>query len=411
VKRVLVVAYFFPPLGGAGVQRTLKFIRYLPEHGWAPAVVTTSSTAYPVADASLLDEIPAGTRVVRAFEPRPWQRLAGLASAVFARLRLPGLARAVVWPDVMIAWVPAAIVRTVREIRRSRPDVLFSTSAPLSCHLVALAAHKLTGVPWVADFRDEFAANPTERSQTGLRARLSRRIEDSIARHTARRTVVASYFDLSGDGVAPLELPNGVDAADLDGLRPAQPAVTDRLQLSYVGSLYGQRDAEPVLAALRRLIADGRLDAGQVALRVVGNVWLADFESRVPVALVTTGYVSHGEALREMRTATALLLYIPPGDPAPSGKIFEYLVAERPILCVAPTDNLATRLVAECDAGVIAAPDDPDAIEAALLELVRRRQAGELRGSPVARERTLERYSRQALAGRLAEVFEDAARP
>src|SRR5918995_2725817 len=112
------VAFFSPPLGGAGVQRTLKFIRYLPEHGWEPPVVTTASTAYPVADTSLLGETPAGTRVVRAFEPGLWRRLAGLASAVFDRLGLPGLARAVVWPDEMIAWVPAAVVRTVREIRR-----------------------------------------------------------------------------------------------------------------------------------------------------------------------------------------------------------------------------------------------------------------------------------------------------
>jgi glycosyltransferase involved in cell wall biosynthesis len=409
VKRVLVVAYFFPPLGGAGVQRTLKFVRYLPDHGWAPAVVTTSSTGYPVHDVSLLEEIPDDVPVIRAFEPGLWRRVAGLASAVLARLRLPGLARAVLFPDEMVAWAPAALVAMVREIRRSRPDVIYSTSAPISAHLVALAAHKLTGVPWVADFRDEFAANPGELNHTGLRMRASRWIERSIDRNVARRVVVASYFDLAGDHDVPVELANGVDGADLEGLPPAAPAVSDRLRLSFVGSLYGARDAEPVLAALRRLIDAGRLEAADIELRVVGNAWVEDLEARVPVPLVATGYVSHREALIEMRTTTALLLYIPAGDPAPSGKLFEYLVSERPILCVAPTDNLASKLVREFDAGLVAASDDPEAIEAALLELVRRWRAGELVNPLQAREKTLERYSRHALTGRLAQVFDGAA--
>jgi glycosyltransferase involved in cell wall biosynthesis len=126
------------------------------------------------------------------------------------------------------------------------------------------------------------------------------------------------------------------------------------------------------------------------------------------VPISKTGYLDHRAALAEMRTATALLFYRAPASPAPSGKVYEYLVAERPILCVARPDNLAYRLVDEWGAGICASASDPSAIEEALLELVRRWEAGELRGSPQARQRALERYSRRALTRRLATVLTTA---
>jgi glycosyltransferase involved in cell wall biosynthesis len=404
-RRILVLAYFFPPLGGAGVQRTLKFTRYLPECGWDPTVVTTRSTAYPVSDGSLIDEVPPGVRIVRAAEPGAWRWLirgVTLACAVLRR-RLP-----VPWPDEMLGWAPSALWHVLREIRRSRPDVLYSTSAPYTAHLVALAAHRLTGIPWVADFRDEWATNPHTSDHPPLVTRLSVRAERAVARAAARRVVVAAYFELAGDGPEPVEITNGVDEADLAGLPAATPAITQRLRLTYVGTLYGIQDCEPVFAALRRLVADGRLDPARLELRVIGNDWLENLEARVPIAVSKSGYLDHRAAVAEMRTATALLFYRDPASPAPSGKLYEYLVAERPILCVARPDNLAYRLVEEWDAGICASAADPAAIEAAILELVRRWEAGELRGSATARERTLERYSRRALTAQLAGVLSEA---
>ena len=125
----------------------------------------------------------------------------------------------------------------------------------------------------------------------------------------------------------------------------------------------------------------------------------------VPVTLTRTGYVSHQEAVAEMTGSDALLLYVAPTSLAPSGKLFEYLASGRPILCVAHPDNLASRLVREWDAGAWAAPGDGEGIERALLELLARREAVD----PSVRRRTLERYSRRALAGRLADVLAGAA--
>lgn len=409
-RHALVIAYYFPPLGGAGVQRTLKSLKYLPDLGWCATVVTTSSRRYPVSDPSLLAEVPAGARVVRAADPALWSALVLRAIMVCELLRLRSLRGLVAWPDENLAWGPFALVAAFRAVRRSRPDVIFSTSAPYTGHLVAWVIHRVTGIPWVADFRDEWSNNPHGDQPRLVRA-LNRRAERAVTRRAVQVIAVADYFRIAG---APPErvtvIPNGVDEDDIGDPVPQEPAAGDRLRLSHVGTLYGDRDCAPVLAALRRLVADGRLDPDSIELRIVGNDWLERLDEQVPVRLSRTGYVDHHAAVTEMRRADALLFYVAPTSLAPSGKIFEYLASERPILCVAHPDNLASRLVREWDAGPWAAPDDADGIEEAILTLVACRRAGTLAAMPEVRRRTLERYSRRALAGRLAEVLSAAAR-
>jgi len=403
---VLVIAYYFPPLGGAGVQRTLKFVKYLPELGWTPTVVSTSSRVYGARDTTLLGEVPEGVRVVRA----PGFPVARWFAILLGKLGLRRLRLWASWPDGGLGWAPAAFLAVRRELRRERPDVIFSSSAPYGGHVVALALHRLTGIPWVADFRDEWASNPHLAEQPHLLAEASRRAERAIARAADRIVVAADYFELEGASPSDprrVTITNGVDAADI-AADDAEP-VADRFRLSFIGTLYGTIDAAPILEAVERLIADGAVDPERFELRVVGNVWIPGFAGPDGVPLVQTGYVSHDQAVAEMRRSTALLLYVPAASRAPSGKVFEYLAAERPILCVTRPDNLAATLVREWDAGETAAPDDEQAIATALRSMYERWEAGELRAPHGVRERVLAHYSRRELTGRLAEVLESAA--
>ena len=125
--------------------------------------------------------------------------------------------------------------------------------------------------------------------------------------------------------------------------------------------------------------------------------------------MTTVGYVPHGESIREMRSAGALLFFQPDGYPTSSGKIFEYLVAGRPILCVANRSNLASRLVEEFEAGVVVEPGDASAIEDAICSLHGRWAEGSLAISPKVRDRALERFSRRSLTRKLDEVLTEAA--
>ena len=398
-RRALVIAYFFPPLGGAGVQRTLKFVKYLPEFGWRTTVVSTRSRLYPTRDDGLVEEIPAATRVVRP----PALPLARWLAIALHKLGLMRLKAYVSWPDGGLGWVPSALVAAWREVRRERPDVIFSTSAPYGGHLVALAIHRLTGIPWVADFRDEWASNPHLADQPRLLAFLSRRAERAITRHAARVVVAADYFGLEGDASRET-ITNGVDPSDVPEQAGAPPA--DRFRLSFVGTVYGPIDLAPVLRALARLTAAGDIDPQRFELRIVGNVLIPGFAAPDGVPLARTGYVGHDRAVEEMRDSTALLLYVHQESLAPSGKLFEYLAAERPVLCVTRADNLAARLVREWDAGIAAAPRDEDAIAAALRELYRRWEAGDLASPTGTRTRVLARYSRRELTRRLAGVLD-----
>ena len=408
-KRVLVLAYFFPPIGGAGVQRTLKALKYLPSHGWSATVVTTASRAYPASDPSLAEEIPPGTRVVRAAEPALWRMLVTAALLACRPLRATRLRPLIAWPDRQLPWSPFALLAAYREIRRARPDVIYSTAPPHTAHIVGWILHRLTGIPLVADFRDEWSTNP-HADDPALVTRMSRRTERAIASAAARVTVVADWFDIAGaDPEGVTVIPNGVDEDDYPAGGAPAPRGDGRLRISHVGTLYGDRDCGPVLAALGRLVAAGRIARDDVELRIVGNDWLEDLDARVPVRLSKTGYVDHRAAVAEMREADALLLYVAPTSLAPSGKLFEYLASERPILCVTSPDNLAARLVREWDAGLWAAPGDGEAIEQAILALVERHRAGTLGPAPEVRRRTLEAYSRRAMAARLAGVLEKAA--
>jgi glycosyltransferase involved in cell wall biosynthesis len=403
-RRVLVLAYYFPPLGGAGVQRWLKFVKYLPAHGFAPTVITTRSRRYPAHDDSLVAEIPPGTRVLRALDvPVP-----GWIARVLAIARLRRAAAVVGWPDSELPWALAAVWTAWREIRRERPDVILSTSAPYSAHLAGLALHRLTGIPWVADFRDEWAENPHARDQPRAWRALTRRAEAAVTRAASRVIVVADYFRIVGDEArGRAVITNGVDPDDF-AAPPAAEARGDAFRLSFVGSLYGEQDPAAVLAALRRLIDRGAIDSRRFELRIVGNVWLRDFRARCPVPVTLTGYVDHERAIAEMGEATALLFYVAASSLAPSGKLFEYLAAERPIVCVANRENLAWRLVEELGAGRCAAPDDPAAIEAALADLFARWDASGLDRVDGVRDRVLERFSRRTLAGQVAQVLKQA---
>ena len=164
-----------------------------------------------------------------------------------------------------------------------------------------------------------------------------------------------------------------------------------------------------MLRALAALAERGAIDGEAIDVRLVGTLWLPGFAPRRDSVSRPSGYVEHARAVAEMCAATALLLYVARWSLAPSGKLFEYLASGRPVLCVARPENLASRLVQDWKAGVVADPSDrAEAIERAIAALWRRWQEGELGDQEQVRARTLESYSRRATAARLAEVFEDA---
>jgi glycosyltransferase involved in cell wall biosynthesis len=409
-RRALMIAYFFPPLGGGGVQRTLKHVKYLPDAGFEPIVVTTRLGWSPMRDAALARDVPPDTLVIRAPEIPLHVLKWGLHGAL-RRARLPtGITAYIGWPDEAAGWVPAATWNALRAVRRYRPDVLYSTSSPASAHLVALIVNHMTGVPWVADFRDAWMRNPQLERVAKPVDELSARLERAIVRR-ARCLIVADdsiqLLGMPSNDTRRTVISNGVDPDDVPSV--GRPRRGQQMRISYVGTLYKERDAAPVFAALRELIDRGVVDPARVEVRIVGRATRNSDVNAERVPVTWTGYVDHRAAVAEMLAADVLLLYEPVIKRTPSAKIYEYLVSGRPILCVAGRDNLATRLVEELDAGACAEPGDPVAIEAAIERVYRRWEAGDLGVSPDVRTESLRRFSRAALARRLAAELDAAA--
>ncbi len=275
----------------------------------------------------------------------------------------------------------------------------------------ALIVHRLTGIPWVADFRDAWTLNLFGPASVGRGplGEASVRLERAAVAHASYVTVVDESFDvldLGRDDPRRVVIRNGIDPDDLAAFEQPSDS-SERFRLSHVGTLYGSRDAAPVFAAIRDLVRRGRLDRDRFEVRLVGHANLRDSDlDSLPVSRLD--YVDHERAMAEMADASALLFYQPPSNRGSSGKIYEYLASGRPVLCIADPANLAYRLVEDLGAGVCADASDGAAISRAIEELVGSWDTGKQVVAPRVRDEVLRRFSRRTLAGELAGVLRAA---
>jgi glycosyltransferase involved in cell wall biosynthesis len=402
--KVLIVALYFPPAGGAGVQRPLKFATHLPELGFETHVLAPDDPKWLDRDES--QQLPERAVIHRAKNigpaaRRPGEELYGLRRlgrlGAHARLSF----RRLLVPDASVLWNATAIPAAVRIIRKEGIDVVLTTSPPGSVHFVGAAAKRLTGARWVADLRDSVAAHPhRRRSVRGERslARLITRRADLVT--CASEAIAEEMRALSPAGRVEV-IQNGCDFEDFAGLdyRPGE-----RFRITHAGRFFGQRNPRPFLEALART-------PGIVA-RFVGDLRRSDRDYahslglRDRLELVPS--VPRAEALALQRDSEALLLLIPEaegrGRGVLSGKVFEYIAAQRPILAAVPPQGAAAKLLREVGSATIVAPDDVDGLAEALAGLERRWRAGELDGIPL-EDSTRERLSRRQRVEELADLL------
>jgi glycosyltransferase involved in cell wall biosynthesis len=408
---LLVLAYYFPPWGGAGVQRTLKHVKYLPQFGWQPQVVTARPRALTVSDPSLSEDLPAGlpvhaTPALMLPKALPW------------RVR-NWLARWLLVSDQEAGWAPFAQRQAEELIQRRQVQAIYTTSAPYTAHLVGLRLKQRFGLPWIADFRDPWVGNATLRSPTAWHRQRIQRWERQVVTAADRVTVVskpmaqafrAAYPELNPQHF--LTLPNGYDPDDFAQAKPLgrQP---DRLGIVYSGSIYRQRSSQPFLQALHNVLARGAIPRAAVQVRLVGNVGQATVDQVEALELADvvaiTGYMAHGQSIGYVLGADVLLLMIAPGPGSEgvlTGKIFEYLAAHRPILALTPP-GAAADLLEESRAGIVIDPDDGPAIEHQLVALYDQWRRGAL--SCTSDPAVIARFDRRRLAETLAEALATAS--
>jgi glycosyltransferase involved in cell wall biosynthesis len=408
---------YFPPAGGGGVQRPLKFATHLPAHGIETHVLAPDDPKWIHVDDELKPPTQAWIHRARYVGPRS-RRLAdelhGREGLDLMQRQARSLVTRLLVPDENVSWNLTAIPAAVRIARAEDIDVVLTTSPPNSVHLVGAAVKAATGVRWVADLRDSIATHPHRRIESAA-VRAKEKVSEQVARLVARQAdaIVAASAAIASEartleprGVV-VPILNGADFDDFAGLAYRRG---DRFRITHTGSFFGKRDPRPFLQAL----ADSGLE--DVVARFVGDFRPADREWADRLALGPRlelhEYVPRRRSLALQRDSDALLLLIPDaggrGKGVLSGKVFEYLAAERPILAAVPPDGAAAELIRETNAGVVAPPDDVEALGVALRTLHDAWASGTLDGtrlSPADRER----LGRGARVEELAELLRSVA--
>lgn len=385
--RLLLIAFYFPPAGGGGVQRPLGLARWLSPLGVVTHVLAPTDPKWIHRDPGLV--LPAQASVHRApfLGPRgrlPAEELQGRSGVDLLLRRARLLPRRLLIPDEDLPWLATAVPAALRLIEEHAIDVVVTTSPPSSIHLIGAWLQWRSGVAWVADLRDSVVAKPDRRfERLAVRAKeqMHRRVAELVARRAdavvgVTGTIVQEMVQLGARGRLAV-IPNG---ADLEAFANLAYESGELFRVTHTGSFFGQRDPRPFLRALARSQPD-------VLGRFVGDFRRRDREVadrlRLGERLELHPFRPHRETLSMQRNSEALLLLLPDeggrGLDVPSGKIFEYLAARRPIIAAVPEQGAAARLVQEAHAGIVVDSENEDGILSAVEAFREEWEAGTLR--------------------------------
>jgi len=421
MKKVLMVAYSFPPVGGAGVQRPIKFVKYLREFGWEPVVLTVKNPSVPVVDESLLKDIPEGVKIYKArtFEPSYQTKKGytdskkGLLSPVKSIVKK--LVANLLLPDVQVLWWPALTMKLVSIIRYEKPDCLFVTAPPFSSFVPVVLIGRLFRVPVVVDFRDEwsFSRQNWENAQKNIFSNfIDVVMERTVVMNTTAITVASPYYQTSLEKQYPFALhkvhtiTNGYDPDDFVDVdfSKSNKLDSDYFTIVYTGTIWRATSLEPFLRGVSELVETAPDIIAKIKLRIIGRIVEEEInilESlRELISVETVDYLPHEKIFPEMTSADLLLLTLsdlPGAEKIIPGKTFEYLAAKKSILAVIPS-GVTSELIEDETNVFIVDPSNHGRISEILIKIVGNNMIGSTREG-------IEKYSRSNLTIKLCDVF------
>jgi glycosyltransferase involved in cell wall biosynthesis len=433
MKKVLLITYYWPPAGGPGVQRVLKFVKFLRGFGWEPVVLTVEQGDYPALDQSLEKEIPDGTVIHKLpiYEPHNlYRKLSGgkpgaaIPVAVLAEKENLSLSKKIMhWiraniviPDARIGWYFTAVRPAATIIQKEEIDAILVSSPPHSLQLIGRKLARITGKPFLADFRDPWTDIHyyDQSNRKGFARRIDAWLERSVLRACHRLITVspalARQLHAKVEKLNFQVIYNGFDPDDFSDNSTSPKA--EKFVLSYIGNLKANQNPAALWKVLAELLATDSDFAGHFKLEFVGrqnpDTEALLKESGLENRYVFKGYVSHNEATRAMQQAAALLFIIPRSSKNKgilTGKLFDYLAAGTPLLSVGPPDGDAAAILQETAAGPMIDYDDVPGLRHRITELFGDWKSGRSNLRPD-REK-VSRYQRQAQTGVLARVLDE----
>lgn len=422
MRNVLVIAYYWPPAGGPGVQRWLKFVKYLGEHNCAVTVYIPENPSYPLVDNSMQSEIPKNVTILKQPIKEPY-RIAGwfgkkqtkkLSAGVIPIQKQSFITKFLLWvrgnvfiPDARIFWVKPSVRFLQDYCKHNKMDTIITTGPPHSVHLIGARLQKLTGKRWLADFRDPWTTigYHTQLKLTTFAQKKHKALERMVLQQANAIIVTspATKKEFSKLTTKPIQvITNGFDT------EIAKDVVLDEyFTISHIGSLLSGRNPELFWQAISELRTENEAFNVKCKLQFIGAV-SDDVLARIAAynlqdITYSLGYIAHHDAVRyQQKSQVLLLLEIdrPETRGIIAGKLFEYMAASRPIIAIGPSQWDVAKIIAETNSGHSFTYQEKDALKALLLTCFERYQQQNLNVHSYG----VEKYSRKALTKQLAKL-------
>lgn len=380
MKNLLVIAYYFPPSGGPGVQRVLKNIKYLPEFGWNPIVLTVSNGSFPARDESLLKQIPEGIIVKRTHIYEPYDiylKFMGKPknSAIDVNTikkddqkltfkeKVAEFIRATFFiPDARIGWLISAKPAVRELIEKYDIKAIYSSSPPYTCSIIAQYAKRKYNLPWVAGFRDPWTGFISSPKRWFIPRAIDKAKEHSVFKESdkievAWKGIIADarnkYPNIPEDKF--FHAPNGYDSSDFPKVDAQKNA---KFTVTYTGSMYGRRNPTAFFQAVEKLIHEKKIEKEKLHFRFVGRFGSEIEEvfqkGKLCDIIEQIGYVPHEKSIEYLMRSDLLLLIVDESKESNEivpGKVYEYIGVQKPVLAIAPEDSAIKQLIDETEAG------------------------------------------------------------
>lgn len=425
-KKILIISYYWPPAGGPGVQRWLKFVKYLPEFGWEPTVFIPENPSYPIVDETLQKDVPKNLKMIKTkiWEPYQLAEKFGKDNKKFKagqfdvgenqswKAKLSIFVRGNFFiPDARVFWVKPSIEFLEKYLKANHYDVLVTTGPPHSLHLIGLGLKKkMPSLKWIADFRDPW----TEISYykhlklTKFADKKHRNLEEQVFKN-ADITIATSYTDAENfkkKGANAFCITNGFDL-EVGSLK-SEDKKSEKFTLSYIGVLEQLRNPEILWKTLEELALENKDFATNFELKFVGRLddkILKKIEnSPLKNNLVNLGYQTHDVALQEMQKSSILLMTNFPQESSKGiipGKIFEYLATGKTILSFGPKGADVEKILAETKAGKHFGYNEKENLKQFILETYQHWKSGILENNA----ENIEQFSRKNLTQKLVNLL------
>ncbi|HEX9981116.1 MAG TPA: glycosyltransferase family 4 protein [Flavobacterium sp.] len=426
MKKVLIITYYWPPAGGPGVQRWLKFVKYLPENGILPIIYIPENPAYPIIDEDLQKEVPEDVIIIRKPILEPY----GLAS-IFSKRKLSKMSSGIIpsekkqtfldktalWirgnlfiPDARILWVRPSVKFLREYLQQNNIDTVITTGPPHSLHLIGLRLKEQIQVKWIADFRDPWTTiGYHKKLRLSLSAEKKHQAMERAVLNAADRIIVTSkstkaeFEKLTSQPVDIVT--NGYDIEVNE-----KPASDSRFSVAHIGSFLSGRNPEILWQALSELLIEMPGFADKFELKLIGTTGgeIIDAIERYKLEEYTTniGYVSHKEAVFHQRNSQVLLLVEIDSAETVSiipGKLFEYMASGRPVVAIGPEGSDFADIISDTGIGIFANYREKEKVKNALKDYFINYIEGNLMSVPVG----IEKFSRRNLTRQLSELLKN----